>query len=413
MFSISRDFAPPFSLIVPYFIIGISFYCIAVVATLFFDVAALTHLDMPLIGWVHLFLLGFVMMVIFGAMAQLIPVVLEVGHFGVEFFYLIWPLMLIGTLLMVFGFIAAPAVLPFGGTAVLTAMAIFALNVFLTLRKVERFTLVVKSVILSNLFLLLGVAVGLVMALSFGGMTGLDPLPLLGAHVYLIVGGYITLTIMGISLVLLPMFGLSHGFSSKPINRAVWTLSAGVMAVFVATLFGFEPLAYLGYLLTLLSLLLYIYQITVIYKTRARKEYDIWVKSMFFSFGSLAVSMMLGLFYLFGAGEPFLLACGWLLFLGFFGFVISGHMYKIVPFLVWFERFSPLVGKEKVPMLADMVPVKSANFEFVFTALGVVLGTFGLLLGSNELFKAGASFLTVGALFLMHDIMYMIRFKKW
>ena len=40
-------------------------------------------------------------------------------------------------------------------------------------------------------------------------------------------------------------------------------------------------------------------------------------------------------------------------------------MYKIVPFLVWFHKFSVKVGLEPVPMLKDMFNEKFAKIEFV------------------------------------------------
>jgi hypothetical protein len=125
----------------------------------------------------------------------------------------------------------------------------------------------------------------------------------------------------------------------------------------------------------------------------------------------MAVALLLAVGYLFTDSDAAMLAAGWAAFTGFFGFLITGHLYKIVPFLVWFERFSPLVGKRKVPMLADMVPQKSADFQFAFTALGVVVGTFGLLLGSSELFKAGASFVATGGIFLIHSMIFMMRYE--
>ncbi|HIP14620.1 MAG TPA: hypothetical protein EYG74_03935, partial [Sulfurimonas autotrophica] len=105
MNSISQDFAPPFKLIAPFFIIGGFFYIAATLAVFLFTAQDLAYMSSAVMSFTHLFLLGFVMMTIFGAMAQLVPVVLEVGHFGVELFYAIWPLLLIGTLLMVVGFL--------------------------------------------------------------------------------------------------------------------------------------------------------------------------------------------------------------------------------------------------------------------------------------------------------------------
>ena len=96
------------------------------------------------------------MMVIFGAMAQLVPVVLEVGHFAVELYYIIYPILLIGTILMGYGFLASPALLPYGGIVVLISLLIFVLETFLTISKVKKLNLVMMSVLLANTFLFLG-----------------------------------------------------------------------------------------------------------------------------------------------------------------------------------------------------------------------------------------------------------------
>ena len=102
--AVSQDFAPPFKLIAPYFVIGIFSFVLSALFLFGFDVESLTNMDNTTLSWVHIFLLGFVMMIIFGAMAQLVPVVLEVGHFAVELYYIIYPLLFIGTILMGYGF---------------------------------------------------------------------------------------------------------------------------------------------------------------------------------------------------------------------------------------------------------------------------------------------------------------------
>jgi hypothetical protein len=220
MFSISQDFAPPFKLISPFFILGSIFYLASVVFMFFISAENMSMLDTKVFGFVHLFLLGFVMMTIFGAMAQLVPVVLEVGHFAVELFYAIWPLLAIGTLMMTVGFVSYPMLLPFGGVVVLIAMMIFILEIFLTIKKVKKFNLVMKSILASNTFLFLGVIFGLVMSIGYSGLMEVDINSLLRSHVFLVVVGYVVVTIMGLSVVLLPMFGLSHGFSQKPLQNA-------------------------------------------------------------------------------------------------------------------------------------------------------------------------------------------------
>ena len=409
--AVSTDFAPPFKLIAPYFIIGAIFFIVSVAFLFGFDISQLNSMDSMTLSWVHIFLLGFVMMVIFGAMAQLVPVVLEVGHFAVELYYIIYPLLFAGTLMMGYGFLASPALLPYGGVVVLVSLLIFVLETFLTIKKVPKLNLVMTSVLLANTFLFLGLIFGILMALGYAGTISIDVITLLKAHIYLVLGGYVGVTIMGMSLILLPMFWLSHSFSWKPVTYALYVMTMGVVSVVLSSLFNSTTLEYAGYILTLLALCLYFYQIYLIYKTRVRMENDIYLHSLLFSYSSLLLTIVLGVVYMLVPNQNLLLTIGWILFVGYITFIISGHLYKIVPFLVWYERFSPLIGKQKVPMLADMVPVKSSKYQFRFSSLGVIIGAIGLLFGVDIIFKAGVSFLFVGSIFLFKDLMSMINYR--
>jgi len=139
---------------------------------------------------------------------------------------------------------------------------------------------------------------------------------------------------------------------------------------------------------------------------------DVWAKSMIFAFASLILAIVLGLFYFMIGNENILHASVWFLLLGFISSMITGHLYKIVPFLVWFERFAPLVGKEKVPMLHEMYSKEGAAMMFNFTVAGVLSGGLGLLFESDMLFKAGGSFLFTGAIFLFITMNKMLAYGK-
>jgi len=399
MKQVSSEFAPPLKLIAPFFKYGVLFYMASMIGLLFFD-PAFSYQEMSVAGWIHLFLLGFVMMVIFGAMAQLIPVVLETGHVVVDVYYIILPLLGIGTVMMASGFWMLPSLLPYGGLLVLVAMIIFAFENIATLKKSALKTLTVATVKWSNGYLLLGILTGFSIALGFSGTLSIDIEMMLKAHVYAVLGGYVMVTIMGLSLILIPMFSLAHGFDETPIHQAFRVLIVGVAVVFLGALFGAVWMMYLGYLATFAGVLLYLWQIYIIALLTVRKEFDIWAKSMIFAFGSLVFALMTGGVALLTGAESMLHTAVWFFLLGFVSPMITGHLYKIVPFLVWFERFAPLVGKEKVPMLHEMYSKKGAAVMFNFTASGVVLGGMGLLFESTILFKAGGSFLFAGALFL-------------
>ena len=411
MTPISRDFAPPLKLIAPFFRTGVIFYLLSMLALMSFS-ATFSYAQMDIAGWIHLYLLGFVMIIIFGAMAQLIPVVLEVGHALVDLYYVILPLLALGAVSMVAGFWLVPALLPYGGLLVLIAMIIFAFESIATLKKTTLRTLTVKTVAWSNGYLLLGILTGFAIALGLAGSLNIEIELLLKAHVFAVIGGYVILTIMGLSLTLIPMFSLAHGFETKAVERAFFLLITGVGVVFIGALFAMPSIMIGGYGLSFIGIFFYIYQITIIAKLTVRKELDVWAKSMIFAFVALVLAILLAGGYFLSDKERLLQASVWFLLFGFVGSFITGHLYKIVPFLVWFERFAPLVGKEKVPMLNEMYDKKSAGMFFGFNVLGIMIGGGGILLQSDDLFKVGGMLLFVGAVFLFLTMNKMLAYGK-
>lgn len=410
--NISTSFAPPFKLIAPFFIIGTLFFVLSVALLFGFKVESIQSLDSSTLSWVHLFLLGFVMMIIFGAMAQLVPVVLEVGHFAVDLYYVIAPLLFIGTILMVLGFQYSPLLLPFGGTIAFISFGIFLIETFLTILKVKKINFVIATVIVANIFLLLGLIIGILMALGYAGIISFDIFSLLKAHIFLVFFGYLGITIMGISLVLLPMFWLSHSFSWIYVKTALVVLSLGIIVVTIASLSNLIFMEYFGYFLTIFAFFLYFYQIYIIYKTRVRLEIDIYFKSMLFSYICLIFALVIAIIYLFMPSKELFLTFSWLIVTGYITFLITGHLYKIIPFLVWYERFSPFVGKRKVPMLAELIPKKSSNFQFLFSSIGVILISVGLISSIDTIYKSGVTIFFIGSIFLFKDVLFMINFKE-
>jgi hypothetical protein len=410
--NVSTQFAPPFKLIAPFFILGVLTYVLSSFLVFGFDVSAVHNFNPEVLAWVHLYLLGFVMMIIFGAMAQLVPVVLEVGHFSVELYRVVYPLLLLGALMMGAGFLYLPILLPFGGTVAFTAFGVFLFETFATILRVKKLNFVIISVGVANLFLLLGLIAGVVLALGYSGIAKVDLIAVLKLHLYFVLFGYVGVTIMGLSLVLLPMFWLSHSFSRVFVKAAFVALCAGLFSLAIGVLLQSKIFENIGYILNFAALFAYAYQIALIYAKRVRKQRDIYYKSMVFSYVSFVVSLCLAVGYFFVFSTSLLLTSAFVGFIGFIGFLIMGHLYKIVPFLVWFERFSPLVGKQKVPMLEDMVPKQSASMQFFLSALGTVVTAVGLFVANSDVFYGGVSFLSVGAVFLFKDIVYMINYKE-
>ncbi|MGZ5208910.1 MAG: hypothetical protein ACXWB0_07815 [Sulfuricurvum sp.] len=409
MTKISSDFAPPVRIIAPFFIVGTLFYAFSIIGLLTLN-SCISWLDLRWIGVVHAYLIGFVMLTIVGALAQLLPVVLERGHCCIGFYPIIFTFISIGSFLLWLGFWIFPSILSYGGLILLLGFGIFTIELMLTGKKELGRSLSTKIIGFAVLFLTLGSTIGWIMTLGLSGSIAFDPITLIDLHVSTLLAGTVMLILIGIAHILLPMFGLAHGFDETPAKWSIRLIILGISLLFIAKITLLEWIQTAGILAIILAVVAHIVQVIFIARKKARKEFDIWFRSLAVAYVSLVLSMVALVFAL-GGDERGWILFGWLFGVGFLGFMITGHLYKIIPFLVWFEKFSPLVGKQKVPMLHQMVPKKSANFQWGYSLIGMLLVAISLVVGNDDLWHGGLSFLIVGSLFLIRNIMWMLRFK--
>ena len=78
---------------------------------------------------------------------------------------------------------------------------------------------------------------------------------------------------------------------------------------------------------------------------------------------------------LFGWGQPrALVALALFALVGWVGQSTIGYLYKIVPFLIWHERYGPRVGREHVPLMREMISQRWAVISWWLINSGI-LGT--------------------------------------
>ncbi len=413
---LATQMAPPFNLVAHYFIAGAFFYILTSMVLPFYagelgDFAVSTKLA----ALSHLYLLGFVMMIIFGAMYQLIPVILEIPLFSKDFAYIQFYLFLSGLLIMVYAFFDESSFLflPYGSLLVLVSMLIFSVNVFLTYKNIERWSVTAKYIFVSNIFLFVGVVLGFLAALNLEyGFLKIDILKIVIPHIFAVLAGYVMMTVMGVALVLIPMFSLAYGFDQKAIQNGFYFISVGVPLFIYAVLADIFWLEAAGFVCVVISFALFAYQMRLIYKSRVRKQNDYWAKNMTASFIFFILSVTLFLLSYFLGWQRGVLFGGYLFFFGFLATIIVGHIYKILPFLVWYQRYSALVGKQKVPMLHDMVVEKVADIQFWLTLAGIVISSIGVLFSVNVLFIAGAAVMAFSAFLVLYNIYFTLTYKK-
>lgn len=401
---VNPAYAPPLRLVLPFFVIGAFSLILCAFALFGLDIVNFSNQDLYFVAYVHLFLLGFVMMMIVGTLAQLLPVVLQSPHYKVELYAFIAPVLAVGTIFMVVGFAYDIELLPYGGAGILIGFYLFLYESSMSIAqslKTNKLNFTKFCLILANIALSLGLIFGLIMAFNFVGFLNLDFGFLLGNH-FIFIFAYLYLIIMGVSLVLIPMFWIA--------NKLNLYFAKLALILFLAALISFN---FTPYFLPLLcfSILAYIIQLFGVYKKRARKSRDLYFKETFFAMLSLLGLLLLGVTYIFYPLPSFLLAMVFLLAWGFLGFLVCAHLYKILPFLIWYKIYAPLVGKKHVPNFAQMVP-KSSRFNFFFNLIGLVLGLIAIFIKNAVLFKIAAFFIIIAVLILIKNLLFIVNLKE-
>jgi len=414
--SLATEMAPPFVLVAHFFIAGIVFLSLSGIALLFMSTDITGYIiSSSLAAFSHLYLLGFVMMVIFGAMYQLLPVVLEAPIFSKDFAYVQFYMYIVGFSLMVSGFSFAELhlLIPYGAVITYLSMLIFCLNVFLTFYRLEKITLVGKFLLIGTIFLLISVSLGLMIGLSLGhGLLAIDIDVWVKAHIIGTLCGFVMMIVMGVAMVLIPMFSLSHGFEETWITRAFYLHTFGTALCMIALIaqlpFWIQAIAVV---LMMAAIVCFVIQISIVFKQRARKQNDYWAKNIVFALVCLVASMFVCAFYFILGNSVLGILAGVLFFFGFLLSFIVGHIYKILPFLIWYEKFSPLVGKQKVPLLHQMIHTKIADAQTWMLFASVLALCCGVVLSLEKLFFIGSLLLLISLSLVAFNAVYAFNYK--
>ena len=397
-------FAPPSRLVTSFFILGSFFYFVG--ALLFFNIDFLNvyYLEPKAVGFMHIFLVGFMISVIFGAMYQLISVVLEIPLYSNDLAYTHLVLFGVGAIAF-FSAFANDGIfeyLGYGSTILYISFLLYIINVLLSIKNVKKFEIKAFFVTAAHIILFIGVTYGLLSSLGLvHSNLNFDTINLAHSHIILVLFGFAGGLIMIIATVLLPMFMLSHNFNKKITNYAF-------VGVILSSLFAIFEWYLLAKVVMMATIFIFSYQLYDIYKKRIRKLTDIYSINMMTSMGFMIASALLIPFL---SNEIVLKLFMIFLVFGVISSFVVGHIYKIVPFLVWNEKFAPLVGKQKIPMLADMVHEKGSYFEYKAKMATILFLTFGIFFGSSIIITLGKLAFLVNALAVVANVIYIFRYK--
>lgn len=337
----------------------------------------------------HIVTLGWLTMTIMGASLQLAPVILVTPLRVVRPLWALYPLFIGGVALLVSGFWwMRPWLMIVGGSLVLAAVALYAVVLGLTLASAKARPLTSRYLAAALIYLAVVVLLGFTAALNLQtGFLGAGFTRLLLAHLTIGVVGWLSMTLIGVSYQLVRMFALAHGHDDR-LGRATFVgLNAGLVVLALAFALAWWPLAWLGGGLLTAAVWLFAYDYARMLRARRRKPLDVTQRHGIAAVVYLALLIPAGVcltLLTWGRVAPppgVLAALGLTALVGWLGQSTIGYQYKIVPFLIWNERFGPLAGKRPVPLMRDLVHQSWAEASWWLVNIGLPLTALALALG--------------------------------
>lgn len=390
--SIASAYSPPFKVVSKYFITAIfSFVVLNFLLLLHYSDIYGHHFNPKILALTHIATLGWITMIIFGALLQLVPVVLEVKLFSEVMAEIQFWIYLIGIVGLVYCFWFFQTGLFMNLSAILlnAAMFIFSINIIITFTRVKKWNITGWYLASAIFYLIVTAIAGLLLAINLGSpYIKIDHLQYLNLHVHVAFIGWVSMVVMGVTYKLIPMFTLSHGYTMVFAKWVFGLVNIGLIGINI--IFHYEDTTFLYYVFTpiiAIGIALFLIQVFIIFKKRIRKKLDTGLNFSSYAYLMLGLTTLLGTFIAFIDYQKILnltLIYGYMIIFGYISMLIVGQMYKIVPFLVWYHKYSSKVGIEKVPMLKEMFNEKFAQ-SGLYLMIAAVMGTIFSLAFKNEI----------------------------
>lgn len=387
MNQIASQNAPSPKVVIPHYAFG-GLTWLAVTLLIVFNPDAFTqHFFNPeLLAITHLLVLGWITMIIFGALYQLLPVIMEVKLYSEPFAIASFILLGLGTILLAFSFwqFSFSTIMFVAATFVVVSVVLFVANVLFTAHSSTKKVIERTFIVTSAIWLLFTVLAGLTLAINqVQPFLKTSQIELLKLHAHAGIVGWFIQLIIGVSSKLLPMFMVSHHVNTKKLRVAYYAINIGLIAGLVSLFLQVKFGVILSAIIIVPGIFSYLSFIYEAYTKRVKKQLDIGMKQTAFSFLILVIpfflifSLLFNFKFLNSLTLPLSVAYGSAIVIGFITSLVMGQTYKTLPFIVWLKVYRGRIGKVVLPLPKDLYSEKIAIAQLWLFAAGFVL----LLLG--------------------------------
>ncbi len=353
---------------------------------------------------VHLFTLGWIMLSIFGALCQFLPVAVGRRLRWQSLAHVSFGLQVLGAAGFVLGLITArPGLMHLGAGTLSGAFVLFAVNLAATLVSVRERSVTWWALAGVTIFLIVTPLYGVLLERGLEYGLGVHRFHVVAVHAHVAIIGVVLLTIVGVAHRLIPMFLLSHGASERAAWIAVALLFAGASLLALPT--GGLALDAVGGVLSAGGVVAFAAKAIAFFRHRKRKQLDAGMRLAGAGIvGLLAALVIAPIAWSRGFADlPLLVTYFWVV-LGAISLFVAGHYYKIIPFLIWYHRFGPLVGTRKVPKVAELFSQRTALVNAILLVAGYVGLAIAIYAGSVALARASALIFMAGVVVLVFMI---------
>lgn len=408
------DVMPPFALPAAHFAAGVLWLTLGAAGLLLVapDLSRGVFLTPRVIAVTHCFTLGWITMSIFGALYQLYPVALGVPARSVTVGRVTFWVLLAGVALLVVGsWYWLTAVIALGWVVLFAAVGGQAWNVLSQRRRARRGKIIGLYVSVGHMGLGLAMLVVAARIAAEFGWWQVDRLRVLNVHAHLAVVGFATLTAVGVSSKLLPMFLLSRSYRDWPLRWVGPLVFGGLLVFGGGQLTSLDSLIRAGGLTMAVGIGLYLWLAAGYFRCRTRKRLEPGLAHAAVALVFLGLATALGVVLLF-TPSPAARVVSTYAVLGIIGWLtllIVGMYYKIVPFLTWLHRFGPRVGEAGLPKVGDLVKAELAWGTLVLFTCGVALLALGVALGRETEALLGAVLFAAGTALVIGQSLRLAR----